>query len=70
MVEKSAGTDLFMWPFLAGKMAQEMALIASMSAARMAQVALQSADTAVAKYIELTEQELKRDSRKESVKVE
>ncbi len=70
MVEKSAGTELFMWPFVAGRMAQEMALLSSMAAARMAQAAFQSADAAIAKYIELAEQELKRGPRKESVKVE
>lgn len=68
MVEKSA--ELFMWPFVAGKMAQEMALLSSMAFARMAQAALQSADVAIARYIELTEQELKRGQHKESVKVE
>jgi hypothetical protein len=31
---------------------------------------MQSADTALAKYIELTEQEIKRAQRRESVKVE
>jgi hypothetical protein len=69
MVEKGA-TELFMWPFVAGRMAQEMALLGSMAAAKMAQAAFQSADAAIAKYIELTEQELKRTSRKETVKVE
>lgn len=70
MVEKNAGAELFLWPFVAGKMAAEMALAASVAVAKMAQVTLQSADMAVAKYIELTEQELKRGQRKESVKVE
>jgi hypothetical protein len=70
MVEKSAGTELFMWPLVAGRMAQEMALLGSMAAAKMAQAAFQSADAAIAKYIELTEQELKRSSRRETVKVE
>jgi hypothetical protein len=31
---------------------------------------MQSADTALAKYIELTEQEIKRGQRRESVKVD
>jgi hypothetical protein len=36
MVEKSPGTtpDLFVWPFVAGKMATEMALTASVSLKR------------------------------------
>jgi hypothetical protein len=47
-----------------------MALTAAVSVARMAQIGFQSADTGIAKYIELTEQELKKGQRRESVKVE
>lgn len=72
MVEKSPGPspDLFVWPFVAGKMATEMALTASVSFARMVQIAAQSTNTALDKYIELAEQEMKRAQRRESVKVE
>ncbi|AIC15346.1 hypothetical protein [Nitrososphaera viennensis] len=74
MVEKSSsgglGPDLYMWPLVAGRMATEMAMTASISIARMVQIAAQSADTALAKYIELAEQEMKRAQRRESVKVE
>jgi hypothetical protein len=41
-----------------------------MAIARMAQAALQTADVAIARYIELTEQELKRGQHRETVKVE
>jgi hypothetical protein len=47
-----------------------MTLSASLFAARMLQISLESADSAVAKYIELTEQEIKRSQKRESVKVE
>jgi hypothetical protein len=61
---------LFAAPFVMGKMGFDMALTTAVSLARVAQIAMQSADTALAKYIELTEQEIKRSQRKESVKVE
>jgi len=47
-----------------------MALMATVSIARMAQIAVQSADTGLGKFIELTEQEIKKDQRRESIKVE
>ncbi|AIF84535.1 hypothetical protein NTE_02486 [Candidatus Nitrososphaera evergladensis SR1] len=74
MVEKSGsnipGPDLYVWPLVAGKMATEMAIMASVSFARIVQIAAQSADTALGKYIELAEQEMQKAQRKESVKVE
>ncbi|HVX02131.1 MAG TPA: hypothetical protein VHA09_03170 [Nitrososphaera sp.] len=72
MVENSRnpGPDLYVWPFVAGKMATEMAMMATVSFARFVQMAAQSADTALAKYIELAEEEMKRAQRKESVRVE
>ena len=57
-------------PFIIGKAGFDMALTTTVSLARVAQIAMQSADTALAKYIELTEQELKRSQRRESVPVE
>lgn len=57
-------------PFVIGTTALEMTLLTTLSLARVAQIAVQSADTALAKYIELTEQEIKKGSRRESVKVE
>jgi len=57
-------------PFVLGTAALEMALTTTVSIARMAQITVQSADTALAKYIELTEQEIKKGRRHESVKVE
>jgi hypothetical protein len=71
MVDKnSAAPDYMLWPLVAGKVAGDMAMSASLFAARMVQIALESADTAVAKYIELTEQEIRRAQKRESVKVE
>ncbi len=70
MVETSPATDLYLWPLMAGKMATEMAMSTSISLARMVQIAAQSTDTALAKYIELTEQEMRRTQRRESIKVE
>ena len=67
MVDKNpAAPDFMLWPLVAG----EMAMSASLFAARMLQIGLESADTAVAKYIELTEQEMKRAQKRESLKVE
>jgi hypothetical protein len=57
-------------PFVLGTAALEMTLMTTVSLARVAQIAVQSADTALAKYIELTEQEIKKGRRHESVKVE
>jgi hypothetical protein len=57
-------------PFVLGTAALEMALMTTVSLARVAQITVQSADTALAKYIELTEQEIKKGRRHESVKVE
>jgi hypothetical protein len=70
MVETSPAADLYLWPLMAGKMATEMAMSTSISLARMVQIAAQSTDTALAKYIELTEQEMRRTQRRESIKVE
>jgi hypothetical protein len=57
-------------PFVLGTAALEMALMTTVSLARVVQITVQSADTALAKYIELTEQEIKKSKRHESVKVE
>jgi len=57
-------------PFVIGTAALEMTLMTTLSLARVAQIAIQSADTALAKYIELTELEIKKGRRHESVKVE
>ena len=57
-------------PFVLGSAAFEMALMGAASIARIAQITVQSADTALAKYIELTEQEIKKGKRHESVRVE
>jgi hypothetical protein len=63
-------TGLLAAPFVIGSAAIEMALMATVSLARVAQITAQSADTGLAKYIELTEQEIKKAKRHESVKVE
>jgi len=63
-------SDLLSLPFVLGRTAFDVGLLASVSLARMTQIAMQSAETALAKYIELTEQEIGRVQRKESVKVE
>jgi len=57
-------------PFVIGTAALEMTLMTTVSLARVVQIAIQSADTALAKYIDLTEQEIKKGRRHESVKVE
>jgi hypothetical protein len=63
-------TSMLTAPFVIGAAALEMTLMTTVSLARVAQIAVQSADTALAKYIELTEQEIKKGRRHESVKVE
>lgn len=62
--------DMLVFPFVAARAAFEAGLLASVSLARMTQVAVQSADTALAKYIELTELEINRGQKRESVRVE
>jgi hypothetical protein len=62
--------DMMTTPFIIGRAAFEMAMASTVSLARVAQIAAQSADTALAKYIQLTEEEMKRSQRKESVKIE
>ncbi len=57
-------------PFVVGRAGFDMALMATVSVARMVQIGFQSADIGISKYIELTEQELKKGQRHESVKVE
>lgn len=57
-------------PFVLGTAALEMALMTTVSLARVAQIAVQSADMALGKYIELTEKEIKKGRHYESVKVE
>lgn len=69
MVDK-ASQDVLVWPFLAGRVAMDVAMSASVAWARIAQIAIQSADDALGRYIELTEHEIKRAGRRESVKVE
>ena len=63
-------SDMLAMPFVLGRTAFDVGLLASVSLARMTQIAMQSADTALAKYIELTELEIKKSQRRESVKVE
>jgi hypothetical protein len=63
-------SDMLALPFIIGRTAFDVGLLASVSIARMTQIAMQSADTALAKYIELTELEIKKSQRRESVKVE
>ena len=63
-------SDMLALPFVLGRTAFDVGLLASVSIARMTQIAMQSADTALAKYIELTELEIKKSQRRESVKVE
>ncbi|HEY8140900.1 MAG TPA: hypothetical protein VIE86_07440 [Nitrososphaera sp.] len=63
-------SEMLSIPFVVGRVGFDMALMAAVSVARMAQIGFQSADTGIAKYIELTEQELKKGQRRESVKVE
>jgi hypothetical protein len=63
-------SDLLAMPFVLGRTAFDAGLMASLSLARMTQIAMQSADTALTKYIELTEQEIRKSQRRETVKVE
>lgn len=63
-------SDMLALPFILGRTAFDVGLLASVSLAHMTQIAIQSADTALAKYIELTELEINKSQRRESVKVE
>jgi hypothetical protein len=73
MSEKNPAFDpatILTTPFVIGTAALEMVMMSTLSLARIAQIAVQSADTALAKYIELTEQEIKKGRRHERVSVE
>ena len=65
-----SSSDMLAFPFVAARAAFDISLMASVTLARMTHVAVQSVDTALAKYIDLTEQEIKRGQRRESVRVE
>ncbi len=54
----------------AAKTAVDIAMLASISLARILQIGFESANVGLSKYVELTEEELKRASRRESVKVD
>jgi hypothetical protein len=58
------------WGIGASKAAIDIAMLASTSAARILQILFESANVGLSKYVELTEQELKRGNRRESVKVD
>ena len=62
--------DMLSLPFVMGRTAFNVSLMSSVSVAKMAQIAMQSADIALARYIELTEQEIRKGQKKESVKVD
>ncbi|MCI0561013.1 MAG: hypothetical protein MN733_21210 [Nitrososphaera sp.] len=66
----SMPAEMLAVPFVVGKAGFDMAMMATVSLARMTQIAIQSADTGLARYIELTEQEIRKGQRRESVKVE
>lgn len=57
-------------PFVIGRLGFDIALTATVSFAKMAQIVAQSAETGLSKYIELTEQEINKRQQRESVKVE
>jgi hypothetical protein len=65
-----APIEMMATPFVLGKALFEMAMASTISLARIAQIAAQSADTALDKYIQLTEEEMRRSQRKERIKVE
>lgn len=62
--------ELLSTSFVLGSTALEMALMTTISVAKGAQAIAQSTDMALAKYIEMTEKEINRMRRRESVKVE
>jgi len=66
----ASAPDLWSLPFFVGRLALEGTILASISLARVAQISVQSADAAFGKFIELSEAELKRENKRESVKVE
>lgn len=68
--DESLTSDLYTWPLVAGRIAAEIALITSVSFAKIVQLGARSADTALAKYIELAEQEMKVTSHKETIRVD
>jgi hypothetical protein len=69
-MSSSLPAEMLAVPFMIGKAGFDMVMLTSISIARMTQIAMQSADTGLSKYIELTEQEIKKNQRRESVKVE
>ncbi len=70
MSEKGVlGQEMLLFPFAVGKAVVDLSLMASLSLARMLQITMQASESALTKYIELTEQELKKGQRRESIKV-
>lgn len=65
-----SGIEMLAAPFTMGRAMFEMTMASTISFAKIAQIAIQSADIALSKYIELTEEELNKVKRKETVKVE
>jgi hypothetical protein len=54
----------------AAKTAAEIAMLASISLARILQIGFESANVGLSKYVELAELELKKASKRETVKVD
>ena len=74
MSEKSPSSfdpaNILSTSFVIGSTALEMALVTTISLAKGAQAIAQSTDIALARYIEITEQEIGKMRRRESVRVE
>ena len=74
MSEKSQSSfdpaNILSTSFVIGSTALEMALVTTITFAKGAQAIAQSTDMALARYIEMTEQEISKMRRRESVRVE
>jgi hypothetical protein len=64
------GIEMLAAPLTIGKAVFEMTMLSTISFAKMVQIAIQSTDTALEKYIELTQEQLNKVQRKETIMVE
>lgn len=62
--------DILTAPVVLGRLGLDLVMTSTIALARLSQIAVQSADAGISKYIELTETEMKRNRQRESVKVE
>lgn len=69
-MSKNVAMDLWDLPLVASKLAIDTTLMTSVSLARILLFGAKSLDAGIGKYIELAEEELRHNEKKESIRVE